>query len=47
MDTIKREMENLKFAFDILEDGAKIPVGCSKASSHLVFDTRMKLERKH
>ena len=46
MDTINREMENLKFVFDILEDGSKIPVGYNKASGHLVFDVRMTLERK-
>ena len=46
MDAINREMENLKVAFDILEDGAKIPVGYHKASGHLVFDVRMTLERK-
>ena len=39
-------MENLKVAFDNLEDVAKIPVGCHKASGHLVFDVRMTLERK-
>ena len=46
MDAINREMENLKVAFDILEDGAKVPVGYHKASGHLVFDVRMTLERK-
>ena len=46
MDAINKEMENLKVAFDILEDGAKPPVGYNKASGHLVFDVRMTLERK-
>ena len=46
MDAINREMENLRVAFDILEDGSKIPVGYHKASGHLVFDVRMTLERK-
>ena len=46
MDVINRDMQNLKIAFDILECGAKIPVGCNKASDHLVFDVRMALERK-
>jgi len=45
-DAINKEMENLKVAFDILEDGAKPPVGYNKASGHLVFDVRMTLERK-
>ena len=35
-----------KVDFDILEDGAKVPVGCNKSSGHLVFDVRMTLERK-
>ena len=38
MDAINKEMENLKVAFDILEDGANPPVGYNKASGHLVFD---------
>ena len=46
MDAINKEMENLKIAFDILEDGAKVPVGYHKASGHLVFGVRMTLERK-
>ena len=46
MDAINKEMENLKVTFDILEDGAKIPVFCNKASSHLVFDIHMVLELK-
>ena len=45
-DAINREMENLKVVFDVLEDGAKIPVGCKKVSSHLVFDIHMMLEGK-
>ena len=39
-------MENLKIVFDILEDEAKIPVGCNKSSSHLVLDACMTLEFK-
>ena len=46
MDAINREMQNLKVAFDVLEDGAKIPVGHNKAHVHLVFDIRMTLVRK-
>ena len=46
MDAISKEIENLKVAFDVLEDGAKIPVGHTKASGYLVFDVRMALERK-
>ena len=43
---MNRELENLKVAFDVLEDGAKILVGFNKASGHLVIDYRMTLERK-
>ena len=39
-------MENLKVAFDILEDDKPTPHGYTKASGHLVFDVRMTLERK-
>ena len=39
-------MKPLNVAFDILEDEAKIPVGCNKASGHLVFDDRVFLESK-
>ena len=30
MDAINRQMENLKVAFDVLEDRAKVPVCCNK-----------------
>ena len=43
---MKRQMDNLKVAFTILEDGAKIPVGCNKASGYLVFDIRITFDRK-
>ena len=46
MDAINRETENLKVAFDILEDGVKILVGYNKASGHVVFDVHMTLEWK-
>ena len=47
MDVISMEMGNLKVAFDVLEDGAKIPVLHGKAYVNLVFDIRMTLERKY
>ena len=46
MDTINRKMKTLKVNFDDLEDGAKIPVGCNKSSSNLVFNARMTLKWK-
>ena len=39
-------MDNLKVAFDILEEGPKRPPGYTPESSHLVFDARTTLERK-
>ena len=45
-DAINREMENLKVAFDILDDGKKPPPGYSKSSGHIIFDVWMTLERK-
>ena len=45
-DAINKEMENLKVAFDILDEGSKPPPGYKAASGHLVFDVRMTLERK-
>ena len=44
--SINKEMESLKVAFDIIEDGSKIQVGHNKSSGHLVFDVRMSLEQK-
>ena len=46
IDATSREMQNLKVAFDILEDGAKVPFGCNKAYGHLVFYVRVTLEWK-
>ena len=45
-DAINKEMENLKVAFDILEDDQSPPPGFKKTSGHIVFDVRMTLERK-
>ena len=45
-DAINKEMENLKVAFDILDENKSPPPGYSKASGHIIFDVRMTLERK-
>ena len=45
-DALKKEMTNLKVAFDILEKNQELPEGFTKASGHLVWDVRMTLERK-
>ena len=39
-------MKNVAVAFEILEDGDPIPVGCTKSSGHLVFDVKMDFTRK-
>ena len=46
VDAMYMEIEKLKVSFFVLEDGAKSTVGCNKASSHLVFDSRMTFELK-
>ena len=46
MGAIKREMDNLKVDFDVLEDGANVPVNYNKAFGQLVFEVCMILERK-
>ena len=46
IDAINREIENLKVAFDVLNDRSKVPVFYHKASSHLVLDICMTLERE-
>ena len=45
-DAINHEMENLDVAFDILPEGSSPPPDYRKASGHIIFDVRMKLERK-
>ena len=46
MGAMRRDIENLKVAFDILECADKTPVEQNKPSAHLVLDNRMTLERK-
>ena len=46
METINKEMENLKVDVDVLEYGNKIVVVYHKASGHLGFDIRVTLEYK-
>lgn len=45
-DALNREMNNLRVAFDILEDKRSLPPGYTKSSGHIIFDVRMTLERK-
>ena len=46
MGVMNREIEHLKNSFEFLEDEDKIPVSHNEASSHLVFDALVTLERK-
>ena len=45
-EAIELEMKNVAVSFEILEDGAPIPVGWTKSSGHLVFDVKMDFTRK-
>ena len=43
---LNREMNNLRVAFDILDDRRSLPPGYTKSSGHIIFEVRMTLERK-
>jgi Reverse transcriptase (RNA-dependent DNA polymerase) len=45
-DAIRKEMNTVFPAFEILEDGAIAPVGFQKIPCHLIFDIKMDLTRK-
>ena len=45
-DSLNKEIENIKVAFDMIPDGNSPPVNCNKSSGHLIFDMRIKLECK-
>ena len=42
----RKEMKNVGIAFEILDEGARAPVGWKKSSVHLIFDVKMTGERK-
>ena len=46
VDTTSKEINNLKAAFCILEDGSKVLVSHDNSSVHLVFDLCVNLERE-
>ena len=46
MDTIRKEMENVKPVFRILEDGPKAPIGCQKIRCHMIFDVKLDFTHK-
>ena len=40
-DEIFEEMENVRVAFEILQDGKKVPIGHQFAWCHVAFDIKM------
>jgi Reverse transcriptase (RNA-dependent DNA polymerase) len=46
-DALKKEMTNVRVAFDVLDDDDKLPVDWQRINCHMVFDIKMgSLERK-
>ena len=45
-DALSKEMTNVGIAFEVLDEGAKPPVGWSKVTGHLVWDVKMDFTRK-
>jgi len=43
---IEKEMTNIMIAFEILEDGMRVPPGWSKVTGHMIFDVKMDFTRK-
>ena len=41
MDTISKEMTNIRFAFDILKDGDRASIGHKQINCHLIYDVNM------
>eukprot|EP01082_Thalassiosira_pseudonana_P005598 g5187.t1 g5187 contig19:120121-121928(-) len=40
-DAIKKEMQNVRNAFDILPDGTTAPIGYQQVRCHMIFDVKM------
>ena len=45
-DALRKEMYNVRVAFEILHEGAHVPHGWKRATEHLVWDVRMDFTRK-
>jgi hypothetical protein len=45
-DAIKKEMENVKIAFNVLDEDTRVPPGFTKITCHLIFDVKFDLTRK-
>jgi len=46
MDAIKKEYENVKVAFKLMDDGTRPPPGYTEIICHLVFEVKFDLQRK-
>ena len=44
--TLKKEMYNVRVAFEILDEGAHVPHGWKQVTRHLVWDVKMDFTRK-
>ena len=41
MDAISKEITNVRFAFDILKDGDRAPIGHKQNNCHLIHDVKI------
>ena len=41
MDEVLKEMTNFRFAFELLEDGERAPIGHKQIKFHLIYDVKM------
>ena len=41
MDEVLKEMTNFRFAFELLEDGERAPIGYKQIKFHLIYDVKM------
>ena len=41
MDTILKEMTNIRVAFDILKGGDRAPIGHKQINCHLIYDVKI------
>ena len=45
-DALKKEMYNVRVAFEILDEGVHVPHGWKQVTRHLVWDVKMDFTRK-
>ena len=43
---IEKEIGNVKIAFQLMEEGEKLPVGSKEIPYHIIFDVKLNLTRK-